>query len=86
MSTDNSAKKSKKGRPEIDSEAVNVRLTRDLIEHLDNFRRHQPDLPGRPEAIRRILAERLGQPASMKFMNRAREHYGLPPLAGDDKT
>ena len=55
MSID-SAKKSKKGRPAVDSEAVNVRLERATLESLDAWRKDQPDLPTRPEAIRRILA------------------------------
>jgi hypothetical protein len=42
-------------RPKKDSEAINVRLERELIQQLDNFRRGQPDLPGRPEGIRRLL-------------------------------
>lgn len=51
--------KPKKGRPPVDSEAVNLRLTRDLIGALDEFRRGQADLPTRPEAIRRILTAHL---------------------------
>ena len=43
------------GRPSVDSEAVNVRITREGLETLDNWRRKQPDLPGRPEAIRRLM-------------------------------
>jgi hypothetical protein len=50
-----SAKKPKMGRPSVDSEAVNVRITREGLETLDNWRRKQPDLPGRPEAIRRLV-------------------------------
>jgi hypothetical protein len=58
MSTNNSAKKSK-GRPTVDSEAVNVRMQRNQIEKLDAWRREQPDLPSRPEAIRRLLEKGL---------------------------
>ena len=54
MSID-ASKKAKKGRPVVDSEAVAVRCHRDLLILLDNYRREQPDLPNRPEAIRRIL-------------------------------
>lgn len=61
MSTDNSAIKSKKGRPAIDSEAVNVRLKRNFLEKLDNWRRNQADLPSRPEAIRRLLEKALAE-------------------------
>lgn len=55
MSTLDSAKKSRMGRPPVESEAVNVRLLRDALVRLDNWRRHQPDIPGRPEAIRRLI-------------------------------
>ena len=47
------------GRPSVDSEAVNVRLLRDLVVRLDDWRREQRDLPGRAEAIRRL--KELGQ-------------------------
>ncbi|WP_082714853.1 ribbon-helix-helix protein, CopG family [Falsirhodobacter sp. alg1] len=49
----------KRGRPPIDSEAVNLRLPRDLIESIDKRRRDEPDLPTRPEMIRRALVEWL---------------------------
>jgi hypothetical protein len=54
-STINSAKKSKRGRPPVDTEAVNVRLAVTALEMIDNWRRKQDDLPGRPEAIRRLV-------------------------------
>jgi hypothetical protein len=54
-STLSSAKKPKMGRPPVDSEAVNVRMARDALETIDNWRRKQEDLPGRPEAIRRLV-------------------------------
>jgi len=50
-----SAKKPKMGRPPVDSEAVNVRITRDALQIIDDWRRKQDDLPGRPEAIRRLV-------------------------------
>lgn len=49
----------KRGRPPIDSEAVNLRLPRDLIEAIDARRRDEVDLPTRPEMIRRALIEWL---------------------------
>jgi hypothetical protein len=54
-STLSSAKKPKMGRPTVDSEAVNVRIARDALETIDDWRRKQADLPGRPEAIRRLI-------------------------------
>jgi hypothetical protein len=56
-----SAKKSR-GRPVVDSEAVNVRLVRDVLDRLDAWIAAQPEpRPSRPEAIRRLLAEALGR-------------------------
>jgi hypothetical protein len=54
-STINSAKKRKRGRPPVESEAVNVRMAVESLENIDNWRRKQGDLPGRPEAIRRLV-------------------------------
>jgi hypothetical protein len=48
-----------RGRPTVDSEAVTVRLVRDALTRLDDWRREQPDLPSRPEAIRRLLEQAL---------------------------
>jgi hypothetical protein len=59
MSID-SAKKSTKGRPAVDSEAVNVRMERPQLAALDDWRRAQPDLPTRPEAIRRLIEMGIG--------------------------
>lgn len=58
-STDDGAKKPKKGRPPVDTEAVNVRLPREVLDALDTYRRAQADLPTRPEAIRRLLTTAL---------------------------
>ena len=43
------------GRPKVDSEAITLRLSRDMIEAIDDRRRSEPDLPTRPEMIRRLL-------------------------------
>ncbi len=51
----NNIKKSKRGRPPVDSEAVTVRITVDALQNLDDWRRKQEDMPGRPEAIRRLV-------------------------------
>jgi hypothetical protein len=49
MRTDYAAR----GRPPVDTEAVNVRMA--TLETIDDWRRKQQDLPGRPEAIRRLV-------------------------------
>ncbi len=48
-----------RGRPPKDSERVEVRIERDMINALDAYAGDQDDEPKRPEAIRRILREWL---------------------------
>ena len=45
--------------PKKDTEAINLRLPRDLIREIDDRRRVEPDLPTRPEMIRRALVQWL---------------------------
>ena len=45
--------------PKKDTEAVNLRLPRELIDALDDRRRLEKDLPTRPEMIRRALVQWL---------------------------
>lgn len=52
--------KNQRGRPRVDTEAVNLRLGREMIEAIDDQRRQEKDLPTRPEMIRRALVEWLG--------------------------
>ena len=52
-------KKNKIGRPRVDTESINLRLPRELIEALDDRRRLEKDLPTRPEMIRRALVQWL---------------------------
>lgn len=49
----------KKGRPRVDTEAVNLRLSREMLQAIDERRRLEDDLPTRPEMIRRALAQWL---------------------------
>lgn len=46
----------KMGRPQVDTEPVTIRMSRDMIRAIDDYRRTQEDLPTRPEVIRRVLA------------------------------
>lgn len=48
-----------RGRPPVDSEQVNIRVGRDVLEGIDAFAAEQGDKPGRTEAIRRILRDWL---------------------------
>jgi len=43
--------------PKKDTEALTLRLSRELIEMLDDRRRVESDLPTRPEMIRRALVQ-----------------------------
>jgi hypothetical protein len=54
MSRINNIKKSR-GRPPVESEAVTVRIATSGLRDIDDWRRKQDDLPGRPEAIRRLV-------------------------------
>jgi len=44
-----------------------VRIAPDLLEKVDAWRREQPDLPSRPEAIRRLTAAKLSEAPKPKF-------------------
>ncbi|SFA62664.1 Ribbon-helix-helix protein, copG family [Paracoccus halophilus] len=53
------SEKKKIGRPRVDTESINLRLPREMIEAIDDRRREEPDLPTRPEMIRRLLMTAL---------------------------
>ena len=47
--------KPQKPRATITGEPVMVRIQPDMAKRLDDWRRDQSDLPGRPEAVRRLV-------------------------------
>lgn len=47
--------KTPKKRPEGTGDLVGVRVQPEMARELDDWRRKQDDLPGRPEAIRRLV-------------------------------
>lgn len=51
--------KRRMGRPPVDTEAITLRLPREMIQALDDRRREESDLPTRPEMLRRLLADVL---------------------------
>ncbi|WP_245834343.1 ribbon-helix-helix protein, CopG family [Yoonia maricola] len=53
-----------RGRPKVDTQPVMVRMPTELVEQLDQVRREEPDLPSRPELIRRIVEEWMAQRSS----------------------
>ena len=60
MSTDNARKKSRMGRPPVDSEELRARVRRHVVDALDAYAAQQPEpKPSRPEMIRKILEDRL---------------------------
>lgn len=56
--------KIRKPRPKTTGELVGVRVQPEMLGKLDGWRRKQDDLPGRPEAIRRLVE--LGLKAKAK--------------------
>lgn len=38
---------------------INIRVDDEFLKKLDDWRRRQDDLPGRPEAIRRLVEQAL---------------------------
>ncbi len=47
--------KTPKTRAAVTGDLVGVRVQPDMAKQIDDWRRKQPDLPGRPEAIRRLV-------------------------------
>lgn len=47
------------GRPVADTEPVMIRMEREMIRQIDNYRRTLDDLPTRPEVIRRVMEDFL---------------------------
>ena len=48
-----------RGRPSADTEPVLVRMQANLIKRIDELRRETPDLPSRPEVVRRLVEKAL---------------------------
>jgi hypothetical protein len=65
-SISNIRKKRGRGRPKVGAIPVMVRLLPDQAARLDKWRKGLADRPGRPEAIRRLLEERLPGPARVQ--------------------
>jgi hypothetical protein len=51
---------SSKKRPGQAGQLVATRVQPDLLAEIDAWRRAQPDLPSRPEALRRLAVKGLG--------------------------
>ena len=49
----------RKKRPPQTGEMVATRVQPELLKRLDEWRREQPDLPSRPEALRRLAEKAL---------------------------
>lgn len=54
-STLNDHKKSKMGRPTVDSEQVGIRLQRPILDGIDAYMEDNPSLKNRAAAIRAVL-------------------------------
>ena len=51
--------RTKRGRPRVDTAPVTLRFGRADIKEIDDWRRVDPDLPSRTEAIRRLVKRGL---------------------------
>jgi hypothetical protein len=51
-------------REKATSELIGVRCQAELVVAIDEWRRKQPDLPSRPEAMRRLIEQGLKAPAA----------------------
>jgi hypothetical protein len=60
QSTHATMKQENKSRPKETGISVQVRLQAGPLAAVDDWRRKQPDLPNRPEAIRRLIEQALG--------------------------
>lgn len=54
------------GRPEVDTMPVTIRMEREMVRAIDDYRRTLDDLPTRPEVIRRVMAEFLERELAKK--------------------
>lgn len=52
------------GRPPVDTEPVTIRMDREMLRVIDDYRREQADLPSRPEVVRRVMGEWLARRAA----------------------
>lgn len=52
-------KNPKIGRPPVDTEQVGIRFSVETLRRIDDWRREQPDMPIRTEAIRRLVEKAL---------------------------
>ena len=50
----------KRSRPKQTGTFVGTRIQPELLKRLDDWRREQPDVPTRPEALRRLAEQALG--------------------------
>ncbi len=61
MRINNIKEKKGRGRPPTNAEPIGLRLPPDLFEALNSWIAEQKEKPGRPEAIRRLLAVQLAR-------------------------
>jgi hypothetical protein len=56
---DNTNLRTRKPRPKQTGTFVGTRIQPELLKKLDDWRREQPDVPTRPEALRRLAEQAL---------------------------
>lgn len=73
-----------RGRPPVESEALNLRLTSDIIEQIDEWRKNQKDIPNRQEAVRRLLKVGIATYSMIKPLRDRLVHSHPSPLERTD--
>jgi hypothetical protein len=53
-------------RPVVNTERLLMRVSKDFLESVDEWRRKEADLPGRTEAVRRLVQLGIGASAPRK--------------------
>ena len=61
LSSHGGDKLSKMGRPVVDTMAINVRMLTETVQRIDDARKKEPDLPNRPEMVRRMVDDWLSR-------------------------
>tara|TARA_R100001143_G_C3293917_1_gene102510 strand:- start:17 stop:223 length:207 start_codon:yes stop_codon:yes gene_type:complete len=57
------------------SKNFQMRVSEDWLSQIDDWRRHQDDLPSRAEAIRRLIEQGLKAEAEIKRLQKALKTY-----------
>lgn len=65
--------KRKRGRPRRDSVAIFLRVPTAEADRIDEWRKGQAKVLGRPEAVRQLVRKALGKPAAPRRLTSSRQ-------------